>query len=137
MPNLANATLIGHLGRDPETRTTASGTVTFKATLAVNTGYGQNKVTTWWNVTVFGKKAEALERFNFVKGVAVGFIGEPSVREYTDKDGNKRFSADLIANDFVLLGDRADNAERPEAKPVSVEPKQATEQAPFNDDIPW
>jgi len=134
MPNHASATIIGHLGRDPESRSTAGGTLTFKATLAVNTGYGASKATTWWNITVFGKKAEALERFNLVKGTAIGFIGEPSIREYTDKDGNKRFSADLTANDFILLGDKAD---APAAKQAAAEPKKIAEDAPFDDEIPF
>lgn len=128
MPNHASATIIGHLGRDPETRTTAGGTLTFKATLAVSTGYGQNKVTTWWNITVFGKKAEALERFNLAKGNVIGFTGEPSLREYTDKDGNKRFSADFAANDFILLGDKSD-------KPAAAAP--AKDGMPFDDTIPF
>lgn len=63
MPNHASATLIGHLGRETETRSTANGTLTFKATLAVDTGYGTSKATTWWNVTAFGKKAEAWGAF--------------------------------------------------------------------------
>lgn len=134
MANHASATLIGHLGRDPESRSTQSGTLTFKATLAVNTGYGTNKATTWWNVTVFGKKAEALERFNLVKGVAIGFTGEPSIREYTDKDGNKRLSADLTATDFILLGDKQDTPAPAKAKPVA---KPSVEDAPFDDEIPF
>lgn len=131
MPNHASATLIGHLGRDPETRSTAGGTLTFKAVLAVNTGFGANKTTTWWNITAFGKKAEALERFNLTKGIAIGFSGEPSIREYKDKDGNTRFSADLAANDFILLGEKGETSEKPA-------PKKATSDAPFDDDtIPF
>lgn len=105
MPNHASATIIGHLGREPETRATQSGTKVFSAVLAVNTGYGDTKRTTWWNVSAFGKTAETLEKINLSKGDAIGFSGEVSIREYTDKENNKRQSLELNAREFILLGE--------------------------------
>ncbi|MBZ9674533.1 single-stranded DNA-binding protein [Mesorhizobium sp. ES1-1] len=124
MPNHASATIIGHLGRDPETRNTTSGTLVFSAALAVNTGFGDKKRTTWWNVSAFGKTAETLERFNLTKGAAIGFTGEPSNREWTDKENNTRVSLELSANGFILVGDKVEGTEpRPttaKAKPVAA-----------------
>ena len=129
MPNHASATIIGHLGRDAETRNTQSGKVIFSATLAVSTGYGDNKRTTWWSVSAFGKTAETLERFNLTKGAPIGFQGEPSIREYEDKDGNKRQSLELMVSNFILLGEKSDTPTS-KPKPISNEPA-------FDDECPF
>lgn len=129
MPNHANATIIGHLGKTPELRSTQSGTKICNTTLAVNTGYGDSKRTTWWNVSAFGKQAETLEKFNLGKGDVVGFTGEVSMREY-EANGNKRQSLELAVRDFILLGEKKASGQ-PQAT-VSSEP-------PFDDgmDIPF
>lgn len=134
MPNHASATVIGHLGRDPETRNTTSGTLVFSATLAVNTGFGDKKRTTWWNVSAFGKTAETLERFNLAKGAAIGFTGEPSNREWTDKENNTRVSLELSANGFILVGDKAEGAGPRQA---AAKPKQATTAPAGDDECPF
>jgi single-strand DNA-binding protein len=131
MPNHASATIIGHLGKKPELRTTQSGAKLLNATMAVNTGYGDNKRTTWWNVTVFGKQAETLDGFNLDKGDVIGFTGEVSVREY-ESNGSKRQSLELSVRDFILLGEKKD------AKPsASATPAKISSEPPFNDDIPF
>ena len=126
MPNHASATIIGHLGRDGETRTTQGGKTIFSATLAVNTGYGDSKVTSWWKCTAFGKTAETLERFNLTKGTVIGFTGEPSLRPWTDKDGNEKQSLELTVSNFILLGSKD---EEPKAKKAGQDVQ--------GDDIPW
>ena len=110
MPNHASATIIGHLGADGETRKTTKGTTVFSARMAVNTGYGDNKVTTWWKVSAFGKNAETLEKFNLSKGDVIGFVGEPYQRSWKDKDGNEKLSLELDISSFILLGEKKDSA---------------------------
>ena len=107
MPNFASATVIGHLGKTPEVRSTQSGSKVFSATLAVNTGYGDNKRATWWNISAFGKQAETLEKFNLAKGDVIGFTGEVSLREY-ESNGSKGKSLELAVRDFILLGEKKD-----------------------------
>lgn len=133
MPNHASATIIGHLGREPETRATQSGSKVFSTVLAVNTGYGDNKRTTWWNVSAFGKTAETLEKFNLSKGDAIGFTGEVSMREYIDKENNKRQSLELAVRDFILLGSKDDA----KSETSYSKPKQISQDAPFSDEVPW
>jgi len=136
VPNFATATIIGHLGRDPETRTAQSGTVVFNAALAVNTGYGNNKRTTWWSIAAFGKTAERLESFNLKKGVAIGFQGEPSIREWEDRDGNKRQTLELSASTFILVGEKPEGEEVARSAPAAAK-KVVTEDRPFDDEIPF
>lgn len=125
MPNYSNATIIGHLGKAPEVRKTQDGKTIVNTTLAVNTGYGDNKRCTWWNVSAFGKQAETLEKFNLAKGDVIGFTGEVSMREY-ESNGSKRQSLELSVRDFILLGEKKD------AKPSAV-----SDEKPFSDDIPF
>lgn len=133
MPNHAAAQLIGHLGRDPETRRTQSGTEITTASMAVSTGYGNNKKTTWWNLIAFDKTGEAMCNF-LKKGDSAMFVGEPSLREYEDKEGNKRSSLELTVQRMVLLGGKDDDrlASKPSPKQAKV-----SEDAPFDDEIPF
>lgn len=134
MPNHASATLIGHLGRDPETRRTQSGTDITSVSLGVSTGYGNNKKTTWWNLVAFDKTGEAMRNF-LKKGDAAMFVGEPSMREWKDKEDATRQTLELTVQRMVLLGgkDEQSNASRPSSRPV----KPGTEAAPFDDEIPF
>ncbi|WP_425107198.1 single-stranded DNA-binding protein [Ancylobacter sp.] len=136
MPNHSSATIIGHLGRNPETRTTQAGKLIFNAALAVNTGYGDNKRTTWRNVTAFGRTAETLEKFNLAKGMPIGFTGEASLRPWTDKDGNERQSLELSVGSFILLGEKSDRDESSRPAPAA-KAKQVVADAPFDDEIPF
>lgn len=133
MPNHSQATIIGHLGRDPEIRKTQSGSTVFSVTMAVNTGYGDNKRTTWWSISAFGKTAETLEKFNLAKGAVIGFVGEVSLRPWQDKDGNEKQSLELAARDFILLGEKGDA----KSDTSYSKPKKISEDAPFDDEIPF
>ena len=103
-----NATIVGRLARDPESKTTGGGTTLTTCTIPVDTGWGDNKQTTWWRVTIFGKRAEVVAK-HLAKGKWVTFSGPVSVREYTKKDGSNGFSAEMTANDFAFVGGKGDS----------------------------
>ena len=103
-----NATIVGRLARDPETRTTPKGTTVTTMTIPVDTGSGDNKVTTWWRVTMFGRRAEVVGKY-LKKNKWATFSGEVSVREYTKKDGSKGWSAEMKADTFGFVGNKSDN----------------------------
>ena len=109
MPNFANITIIGHLGREPEQRTAGQTSIT-NFSVAVNTGFGDRKVTTWWNVSLFGKQAESAAQY-LHKGAAVCINGEPSQRPYTDKQGNEKLSLDINGKSWTFATDKSDAAE--------------------------
>ena len=77
-------TLAGNLGRDAEHKTTQSGTELCTFSVGVSTGYGENKATTWVDVTKWGKGAEGLARI-LRKGSKVAVSGELSTREHNGK----------------------------------------------------
>ena len=115
----ASITIVGRLARDPELRTTAKGTQVCKLTLPVDTGFGDNKVTTWWSATLFGKRAEVAAKHS-KKGDTVMVSGPPTVREYTKRDGDTGWSAELVASDFDFVSTgkpaQGNNAPAPKKK---------------------
>ena len=108
MPNFASVTLIGHLGRDPETRYTPSNTSVTSFSLATSRKDGQGQeTTTWWRCTCFGKRGDVIAQY-FRKGDPILVQGEPSLREYSGKDGQARTSLEVIVNDFSFIKGRKD-----------------------------
>ena len=99
----------GRLGRDCETRFTQAGMAICSFTVAVDYGYGENKGTNWIRCSLFGKRAEGGLPKYLVKGTQVAISGELKVREYDDKDGNKRTSVDVSVDNLDLIGGRGDS----------------------------
>lgn len=118
MAGIAKVTLIGNLGRDPETRYTPSGTMNVQFSVAVsrrwNDQSGQlQERTTWFRVTAWGRLAETLDRLTqngaLVKGKQVFVLGSIEQREYQDQQGATRTSLDVNADEVQLLGSRMDS----------------------------
>ena len=99
--------LIGRLGRDPEVRRLESGTAVAKFSLATDESYKDkegNKVqqTEWHNVVVWRGLAEVAEKF-LRKGMLIYVEGKLTHREYTNKDNEKRYITEVVANNFQML----------------------------------
>lgn len=93
---------IGRIGRDGELRATPKGDMVLSFPVAVDSGYGERKQTTWPRVMVWGKRAEALAPY-VKKGAQIGVSGEVTLREYTNNEGQKAFSLDVRASDVTLI----------------------------------
>ena len=140
------ATLVGNLGRDAEIRNTTSGMQVATLRLATTDrrkaadGNWQDH-TEWHSVVCFDKLATLMERFG-KKGKQLYVEGRIQTREYTDKEGQKRWSTEIIAGEIRLLGGAGEGtgAGQPER---SAPPRQAAKppaQAPaddYGDDIPF
>ena len=107
----SSATFLGNLGQDFEVRHTDSGTSLAKSSLAVTTGWGDSKHTTWWRLTVWGKKGETMAE-HFGKGDKVFVTGEVSVRTYEKKDGTEGWSAEMTVSDFAFVASTKDSPPR-------------------------
>lgn len=99
-----NMTAIGNLGRDCEIRRTQSGASVATFSIPVESGWGENKHTSWLRCTLFGKRAEGGLIQYLVKGQQVAVSGELKVNQYTNKEGAEKTSVDLIVDDVALLG---------------------------------
>ena len=115
---------VGRVGRDAELRTTPKGDQVLAFPVAVDSGFGQNKKTTWPRVQVWGKRAEALQP-HIIKGNQIAISGELTLNEYTKADGTKGTSLDVRAAEVTLLKSGAD---KPAAAPAAN---------PTDDDIPF
>ena len=142
MPHYAHATVIGHLGQDPDLRETHSGTQVVTCSVATSHKRQGEETTTWWRISLFGKRAEVVARY-LRKGDPALFAGEPVLRPWTDKDGNQRVSLELLANDFAFVGTK-DQQQAPrqqapqqdyQAPPQTYRPQPSP--APFDDDVPF
>lgn len=115
MPNFSQATIIGHAGRDAETRFTPGGDAVCEVSIAVTRKRKETETVTWWKVVVFGKSAEWAGEIK--KGDVVFAAGEPVLEEWQDKDGNKRSTLKLYAQSIVGHG-KWQKADKHVDKPV-------------------
>ena len=106
--------LVGNLGRDPETRYMPSGGAVTNVALATseswndrNTGERQER-TEWHRIVFFNKLAEIAGQY-LTKGSKIYIEGRLQTREWTDRDGNKRYTTEIVARDMVMLGGRGDS----------------------------
>lgn len=96
----------GRLGRDAEQRFSQGGLAICSFTVAVDYGYGDKKGTNWVRCSLFGKRAEGGLPQYLKKGTQVAVTGELQIREYDDRDGNKRTSVDVNVSNVDLIGGR-------------------------------
>ena len=95
--------LIGRTTRNPEVRYTAGTQMAVaKFTLAIDDGYGEKKRTNFIPVTVFGKAAEACEKY-LTKGRLVGVEGKIQTGSYQNKEGQTVYTTDVIASKVKFL----------------------------------
>lgn len=107
------AILLGHLGKDAETKFTPSGVAKTTFTLATSRRWKDQQTgdwkeeTEWHNVTLW--RSENLANY-LQKGKQVYVEGRISTRSYEDKDGNKKYFTEIVADDVILLGGRGDSS---------------------------
>jgi single-strand DNA-binding protein len=111
MNNLVNKVqLIGRLGSDPEVRSLDNGRKMAKFSIATDESYRDskgNKVENiqWHNIVAWATTAEYCEKY-LKKGQLVALEGKLVSSSYTDKEGNKRYSTDVHAGEFMILASK-------------------------------
>ncbi|MFT4857284.1 MAG: single-strand DNA-binding protein [Algoriphagus sp.] len=100
--------LIGHLGSKIELKTLESGKIVGNVNMATNETYKNQKgekitETTWHRLVIWGKNAELIEKYTD-KGSEIAIEGKISNRDYSDKDGVKRYISEIVVNEFLLMG---------------------------------
>lgn len=99
--------IVGNLGRDPELRYTPQGNAVCNFSMATNekkrdkSGEMQD-VTTWFRVTLWGKQAENASKY-LTKGSAVYIEGRLRVEDWTDRDGNNRYTLEVQGTDMQFI----------------------------------
>jgi single-strand DNA-binding protein len=105
--------LVGRLGRDPEIRYTQGGQAVANFTVATNERWlgkdgERQERTEWHRIVVWGKQAETCSEY-LSKGRQVYLEGRLQTREWEDKDGNKRWTTEIVATTVQFLGSRGDS----------------------------
>ncbi len=100
--------LIGNLGNDPEIIELESGKKLAKFNVATNESYKNSKgeretKTEWHRVVCFGKTAEIVESY-ITKGKEIAIEGKLTTRSWEDKEGNTRYTTEVICNELLMLG---------------------------------
>jgi single-strand DNA-binding protein len=115
MSSLNKATLIGHLGRDPELRYTTDGTPVATFSLATSENWtdksgSRQERTEWHNIVAWRRFADLSKKY-LSKGRQVYIEGRLQTREYSDREGIKRRITEINVTQIVLLGSRPQSAE--------------------------
>lgn len=134
--------LIGNLGKDPETRTLENGVKVSSLRLATTERFTsrngeKTEHTEWHNVVAWRGLAEVAEKY-LRKGNSIYVEGKIRNREWDDRDGNKRYTFEIVADNMIMLGGRRDQADEPVSPPDMEQQSQDVDmiQDP-QDDLPF
>ena len=149
---LNKVTLIGNLGRDPEVRHFEGGSMVAKFSVATNENYKDRNGewqtrTEWHDIVCWSGLAERAERI-LKKGFLVYIEGKLTTRKWQDKDGNDRYTTEIVANTFKSLEKRESSSQgiadtgfpSIEDRFVTAKPDPVSDQvtsAPVEDDLPF
>ena len=136
--------LIGNLGADPETRYMPSGGAVTNIRIATSESWKdkttgeQQERTEWHNVAFFGRLAEIAAEY-LRKGSQVYIEGRLRTRKWQDREGNDRWTTEIIANDMQMLGSRGGQGAATGAPPSrQAEPEpMPSAGGDLDDDIPF
>ena len=147
--------LVGNLGADPETRSMPSGMTVTNIRIATSeswkdkTSGAQQERTEWHNIALFGRLGEIAAEY-LRKGSQVFIEGKLRTRKWQDKQGNDRYTTEIVADNMQMLGGRSGGAGAPggsadRAGSASAPPRDEYDQTPapaggkedFDDDIPF
>jgi single-strand DNA-binding protein len=144
--------LIGHLGQDPQSRAMPSGKAVVNLRLATSDQWrdkqtGENKESTeWHNVVMFDRLAEIAAEY-LRKGSHIYVEGRIRTRKWQDREGQDRYTTEIVANEMQMLGGRGGGERGTGAAPDRGARARSEEPAPraeaagvaesFDDDIPF
>ncbi|MEO8887279.1 MAG: single-stranded DNA-binding protein [Mucilaginibacter sp.] len=105
--------LVGNLGMDPEVKTFDTNKKLARLSIATNDSYKNDKGeritdTQWHNLVFWGAQAKLAEDF-LKKGDEVAIEGKISNRSYVDKDGVKRYTNEIVVNEFLKITGKISN----------------------------
>ena len=134
--------LIGDLGKDPEVRHTANGKAVARFSLATSEVWNdadgnRQERTEWHNVVVWGKQGETCAQY-LAKGRQAYIEGSIRNRSYDDKNGQKRYITEIVAQRVRFLGGGGGTRVAPEAEAdTQGEPAGGGQPPPPDDDVPF
>ena len=144
MAGVNKAIVVGNLGNDPEIRYAANGSAIASISVATserwkdkNSGEQQER-TEWHRIKLFGRQAELAGEY-LKKGSQVYIEGRIQTSKYQDKDGNDRWSTEIVAREMTFLGGRGGGGggDSQSASSASSPQRDSGPSGDFDDDIPF
>ena len=144
MAGVNKAIVVGNLGNDPEIRYAANGSAIASISVATserwkdkNSGEQQER-TEWHRIKLFGRQAELAGEY-LKKGSQVYIEGRIQTSKYQDKDGNDRWSTEIVAREMTFLGGRGGGGGGDSQSASSASPPQRDSgpSGDFDDDNPF
>ncbi len=150
--------LVGRLGKDPETRYMTNGEAVTNATLATSENWkdksGEKQEKTEWHNLVFYRRLAEVAGEYLKKGAQVYIEGKIQTRKYQTKEGQERYTTEIIVNEMQMLGSKSGGAgsfevvenqssssaparSAPVSKPAAAAPAGKGNFDNFDDDIPF
>jgi single-strand DNA-binding protein len=134
MAGVNKVILVGNLGKDPEVRHLENGVMVANFSLATTESYKdrntgeRRQVTEWHNVVLWRGLAEVTEKY-LKKGNQVYVEGKLRTRSWTDKEGNTRYTTEVVADNMTMLGGRPAEASTTPTSSVTHEASAVTNEA--------
>lgn len=127
--DLNKVQLTGYLGADPEMRYTAQGSAVTTFRVASGRSWkdrdgNAHDDTEWFRIVAWDKLGEICNQY-LTKGTRVYVEGRLQTRKWTDRDGQDRYTSEVIAQDMIILSSRGERASVPESEPDFGEPEDA------------
>lgn len=133
--------LIGNLGADPETKTTSGGNTVANFTVATSESWkdresGEKRESTEWHrIVIWGKLAEICGEY-LRKGSKVYLEGRLQTRKWQDRDGNDRWTTEVVAKQMQMLDGRPGQSSAQDQRSAQSQPPEQS-QPDLDDDIPF
>lgn len=132
--------LVGNVGKDPEVRYLENGVAVANFTLATSETYKNKngeKVTNteWHNIVIWRGLAEVVEKY-VKKGTQLFIEGRIRTRSWDDKDGNKRYTTEIVGDNMQMLGKKS-SEEASASQPAAVDNTDISTDSEETDDLPF
>ena len=142
MAGINKVILIGRLGSDPEVRYTPSGVAVANFSIATSEEWkdkdtGEKKERTEWHRIVAWRRLGEICGEYLSKGKQVYVEGRLQTRDWEDRDGNKRYTTEIVATDVQFLGARDSSESAKPRSTSSADFQGGPAQGPADDDIPF
>ena len=144
------AIIVGNLGRDPEVRYSANGNAIANVTIATTESWkdrqsGERQEKTEWHRVVFFSRLAEIAGEYLKKGSQVYIEGRLQTRKWEDRDGNERYTTEIVANEMQMLGGRGGGDSQSDSPPDYSQAEAAPasrgggggQDGDFDEDIPF
>lgn len=146
--------LVGNLGKDPEVRSLGDGAKVANVTMATSENWMNKQTgtreerTEWHRLVIYRNQAETAEKY-LKKGMKIYAEGRIQTRKWTDKDNQERYTTEIVVDNFTMLdkkdgpggggggGDYDQSRNENNGVRAMGAPKKISEDAPFDDEIPF